>query len=236
MTADVTKLPPADPFFALAPELKLHQSKIDGAFLVNSRDVARVFLRDDHHALIQHIMWSISNDPSVWPQWHDEFRMCVDGTIDLTSRGLLSALNHWGFEYEETERHREFSHAWIELVCAKMHEIEAKTGINPVIEKFKQLGLHPHYFTADGRQCCDECRQPLPQGPVLHDELWAAIAQPDPEYTFLCFACIEKRLDRGRTQADLKVCPFNAGWISFDGADVAALQFARGRQLLPDEP
>jgi hypothetical protein len=26
MTADVVKLPPADPIFALAPELKLHQS------------------------------------------------------------------------------------------------------------------------------------------------------------------------------------------------------------------
>ena len=41
MTADVVKLPPADPIFALAPELKLHQSEIDGALVVNSREFAR---------------------------------------------------------------------------------------------------------------------------------------------------------------------------------------------------
>jgi hypothetical protein len=232
MTAEIVKLPPADPFFALAPELELHQSKLDGVLVVNSREVARVFFRDDHQQLLRHITWSISCDHSVWPQWRDEFRMCADGTVDITSRGLLSALNHWGFEYEETERHREFSVAWIKLVCATMKEIEAKTGVNPVIEKFKQMGIHPHYFTADGRQCCDECRQPLPAGPVLHDDLWATIKGPD-DHTFLCFDCIEKRLGRPLTQADLKVCPFNAGWISFDGADVAALQFARGRRLLP---
>jgi hypothetical protein len=72
-----------------------------------------------------------------------------------------------------------------------------------------------------------------PAGPVLHDELWATIAPPDTD-GFLCFDCIEKRLGRGLTQADLKICPFNAGWISFDGADVAALQFARGRRLRHD--
>jgi hypothetical protein len=86
------------------------------------------------------------------------------------------------------------------------------------------------YFTKDGRECCDDCRYPLPAGPTLHDELWATIAQPD---AFLCFDCTEKRLGRRLTQADLKVCPFNAGWISFDGADVVALQFAHGRRLLP---
>ena len=42
MTADITNLPPRDPFFALAPELKLHLSEDDGALVVNSREVARV--------------------------------------------------------------------------------------------------------------------------------------------------------------------------------------------------
>jgi hypothetical protein len=77
---------------------------------------------------------------------------------------------------------------------------------------------------------CRDCRHVLPMGPMLHDELWATIAQLE---EFLCLDCIEKRLGRGLTQADLKVCPFNAGWVAFDGADVVALQFARGRQLLP---
>jgi hypothetical protein len=92
-------------------------------------------------------------------------------------------------------------------------------------------GVRMGYVTEDGfRQCCDDCQQPLPAGPALHDELWTSIAQPD---AFLCFACFEKRLGRPLTQADLKTCAFNAGWISFDGADVAAMQFARGRRLLP---
>jgi hypothetical protein len=234
MTADIVKLPPPDPVFALVPELKLHLSEIDGAFVTNSREVARVFFRDDHQALIRHIMWSISCDRSVWPQWHDEFRMCADGTVDMTSRGLNSALSHWGFEYEDTPRHREFTHAWIEMVCAKMREIEAKTGINPVIGAFKKffpdIGMG-YVSNGEFRQCCCECDQSLPAGPVLHDELWATIARhPD---AYLCFDCTETRLGRGLTQADLKVCPFNAGWISFDGADVAAMQFARGRRLLP---
>src|SRR5262249_39984465 len=99
--ANVTTLPPRDPIFALAPELQLRQSTLAGQLVGNSREVARVFLRDDHPALIQHIMWSISSDRSVWPQWQDEFRMRADGTVDITSRGLLSALNHWGFDYEE---------------------------------------------------------------------------------------------------------------------------------------
>lgn len=114
---NVAAFPPRDPIFALAPELQLRVSETDGELVVNSREVARVFLRDDHRA-----------------------------------------------------------------------------------------------------------------GPMLHDEVWATIAAPE---AFLCLACIEKRLGRGLTQDDLTSCPFNAGWIDFDGADVAAMQFARGRRLLP---
>jgi hypothetical protein len=194
--------------------------------------VARVFFRDDHQQVIRHIMWNIWNDP-MQPNYHDEFRQHPDGTVDITSRGLLEALNHWGFEYEETERHREFTHAWIDLVCARMHEIEAKTGVNPVISAFKKffpdIGMG-YVSNGEFHQCCCECDQPLPAGPVLHDELWATIAKhPD---AYLCFDCTEKRLGRPLTQADLKICPFNAGWIAFDGADVTAMQFARGRSLL----
>jgi len=70
-------------------------------------------------------------------------------------------------------------------------------------------------------------------GPILRDELWAAIAHED---AFLRLDCIERRLGRPLTQADLIPCPFNAGWISFAGADVAAMQFAHGRRLLPEHP
>jgi hypothetical protein len=87
------------------------------------------------------------------------------------------------------------------------------------------------------RQCCDDCDLPQPAGPMLYDKLWRSILKSDSEWPWLCFDCIEKRfekrLGRGLTQADLKVCPFNAGWISFDGAGEAAMQFARGRRLLP---
>jgi hypothetical protein len=233
MTADVVKLPASDPIFALAPELKLHQSELDGTLVVNSREVARVFLRDDHGALIRHIMWSIWNDP-MQPDYHDEFRQRPDGTVDMTSHGLLSALHHWGFEYEYTERHDEFMSAWSKWVSAKAQEIEAKTGVNPMVKALEKIGLYPHYFTHDGRQCCDDCKLPKPAGPMLYDNLWRSITKSDSEWPWLCFDCTEARLGRPLTQADLKPCPFNAGWISFDGADVAAMQFARGRRLLPE--
>jgi hypothetical protein len=229
MTADVVKLPPADPIFALAPELRLHLSEIDGALLTNSREVARVFLRDDHQQLIRHIMRRIWNDP-MQPNYHDEFQQCPDGTVDITSKGLLSALSHWGFEYEETTRHREFSDAWADMVCARAREIAAEIGVNPLHQKMEELFGPAHYFTDDGRERCHVCRHLLPAGPVLHDELWATIAD---RHMLLCFDCIERRLGRSLTQADLTVCAFNAGWLSFDGADVVAMQFARGRRLLP---
>ena len=237
MTAEVSKLPPRDPIFALAPELWLHQSKLDGQLVVNSREVARVFLRDDQGSVIRHIMWSISCDRSVWPQWHDEFRQRPDGTVDITSRGLLSALSHWGFEYQQSKRHCEFMGDWADLITNIGHEIEAKTGVNPILEGFKKffpgLRMLKHDAYGELRECCQDCSEPVLAGPVLHDELWATVAPPDTD-GFLCFACFEKRLGRPLTQADLQRCPFNAGWVEFDGADVAALQFARGRRLLPE--
>jgi hypothetical protein len=233
MTADVVKLPTPDPIFALVPELKLHSSEIDGALVTNSREVARVFFRDNHRDLIGHIMWLIWNR-SMRSNYHNEFRQRPDGTVDITPDGLLSATSHWGFEYEESERHREFTHAWIGLVSATMREIKAKTGINPMHQKMQELfgPLRCFKRVGDGdevRECCQDCIQPVPAGPMLHDELWAAIAEPD---AFLCFDCIEKRLGRRLTQGDLTVCPFNAGWVEFPG-DVVAMQFACGRQLLP---
>src|SRR5262245_30265871 len=79
-------------------------------------------------------------------------------------------------------------------------------------------------------RCCDECHKPEDSGPMLHNDLWATIARPD---ELLCFACTEERLGRRLTQTDLTDCPFNAGWIPFNSADVAARCFAPGRRLLP---
>jgi hypothetical protein len=52
MSADITTLPPRDPIFALAPELKLHLSDVDGQLVVNSREVARVFFHHNHRCLL----------------------------------------------------------------------------------------------------------------------------------------------------------------------------------------
>jgi hypothetical protein len=69
---------------------------------------------------------------------------------------------------------------------------------------------------------------------MLRDEVWATIAKPElvrcdpvePDLfswadvpcfqqveTFLCFACIERRLGRQLTQEDLNRSVWNAGWI-----------------------
>src|SRR5262249_6931038 len=96
MTADVVNLPPADPIFALAPELKLHQSKIDGALVANSREVARVFFHRKHRRVLRKIMRDIWHLP-MRPDCRDWFRLRADGSIDITSGGLTLALGGWGF-------------------------------------------------------------------------------------------------------------------------------------------
>jgi hypothetical protein len=227
MTADVVKLPPADPIFALVPELRLRISAVTGRPVVNSREVARVFFHRKHRRVLRKIMQDIWH-LKMRPDRRDWFRLSADGTIDLTSDGFTLALGGWGFR---NKRVNEFTFQYIQLLQATAAEYEARTGVNPITEGIKKFfpGVRMGYVTEDGfRQCCDDCQQPLPAGPVLHDELWTSIAQPD---AFLCFDCIEKRLGRPLTQVDLTVCAFNAGWISFDGADVAAMQ--RGRRLLP---
>jgi len=231
MTAAVTALPPPDPIFALAPELKLHWSVLDGRLVVSSREVARVFFHPRHRRVLRKIMQDIWEMP-MQPETRDWFRRQADGTIDMTSDGLSVALGGWGFR---NKRVLQFTIGWVQLVSATAKEIEAKTGLNPITEGIKKFfpGLRWRRFTHDGHQCCDDCEFPLPAGPMLHDELWATVAEPD---AFLCLDCIEKRLGRPLTQGDLTVCPFNAGWISFGGADVAAMQFARGRRLLPESP
>jgi hypothetical protein len=78
---------------------------------------------------------------------------------------------------------------------------------------------------------CDDCGTQTSGGPVLRDELWGTITTTqtvpvpsDPEQpflfpifryfdSFLCLACIERRLGRQLTQEDLGTpCPWNTGW------------------------
>ena len=204
MTAAVTALPPPDPIFALAPELKLHWSALDGRLVVNSREVARVFFRGSHQRVVRKIMQDIWDTP-MRPDFEDIFRPCADGSIDMTSPSLDVALSHWGFGFRN-KRVRQFNNMMAQLVCTTAKEVEAKTGTNPLIEGMKEFfpGVRSLYRTKDGDRCCDDCRLPLPAGPVLHDELWATIAEP---HTFLCLDCIEKRLGRQLTQGDLTMCP-----------------------------
>lgn len=60
---NVTALPPRDPIFALAPELKLHRFEFDGALVVNSREVARVFFHRKHRRVLRKIMKDIWHMP-----------------------------------------------------------------------------------------------------------------------------------------------------------------------------
>src|SRR5215471_961380 len=115
MTADITNLPPRDPIYALAPELRLHLSEVDGALVVNSREVARVFFHRKHRRVVRKIMRDIWHHPMRPERWH-RFRPREDGTIDMTSDGLVLALCGWGFR--KRKRVNEFVHGWVELVCA----------------------------------------------------------------------------------------------------------------------
>jgi hypothetical protein len=95
---------------------------------------------------------------------------------------------------------------------------------------------------------------------MLRNEVWATIAPPkletvpcDPDpfawfghpdlfpifrkvETFLCFACIERRLGRQLTQEDLNISPWNAGWINYEDwneRNEGMQWWARDRRLLP---
>ena len=178
MTAAVTALPPPDPIFALVPELNLHWSALDGRLVVSSREVARVFFRGRHQRLVHKIMQDIWDMP-MRPDFEDIFRPCADGSIDMTSHGLDVALSHWGFGLRN-KRVDQFCNMMAQLVCTRAKEIEAKTGVNPLLEGIKKFlpGVRSLYRTRDGERCCDECRLPERAGPMLHDELWAMIAEP----------------------------------------------------------
>jgi hypothetical protein len=221
MTAEVVKLKPPDPIFALVPELKLHLSEIDGALVVNSREVARVF-GPKHPRLLRRLARCIEvcnrYGSASW------YRPRADGTIDMTAQGLMLAVKPRG------KRAAQFVVEWALLLGDLDDKYEARTGRSLIATA---IGVPFHYFTPDGRQCCDDCRLAKGGGPMLHDALWHSIAT-DPD-TFLCFDCTEKRLGRRLTQADLIACPFNAGWLEFSDANVVAMQFARGRRLLPPD-
>jgi hypothetical protein len=148
MTAAVTALPPPDPIFALAPELKLHWSALDGRLVVNSREVARVFFRGSHQRVVRKIMQDIWDAP-MRPDFEDIFRPCADGSIDMTSHGLDVALSHWGFGFRN-KRVRQFNNMMAQLVCTTAKEVEAKTGTNPLIEGMKRFfpGVRSLYRTA----------------------------------------------------------------------------------------
>jgi hypothetical protein len=67
------------------------------------------------------------------------------------------------------------------------------------------------------KRCADCASHSL--GPMLLDDLWAAIARP---HDRLCLHCIERRLGRPLYESDLLHCPANAGWRDFDPALWAA--------------
>ena len=77
----------------------------------------------------------------------------------------------------------------VDRVCARWRK-----RFTEGIKKFFP-GLRPLYFTHDGDRC-DDCHLPVRAGPILHDGLWATIAEP---HAFLCLDCTEKRLGRPLT-------------------------------------
>jgi hypothetical protein len=141
MTATVTR----DPVFALAPEMKLHLSEVDSALVVNSREVSRVFGRR-HRLLIRitlETIWVLSKRPDR----DGNFRLRADGTIDMTSQGFeWAVLQHTPMR---SKRGRKFIHDWCRLVCVQMRECEARTGIHPIVEALKKLGVEPVSFAPE---------------------------------------------------------------------------------------
>ena len=105
--------------------------------------------------------------------------------------------------------------------------------------EFRKVGRAPARGDQDAgmtwhAQTCDDCGGHTSGGPMLRDELWASIAKPrvvrvepvEPDLfswadvpcfrdaeTFLCHACIERRLGRRLFQDDLNTSAWNVGWM-----------------------
>jgi hypothetical protein len=69
------------------------------------------------------------------------------------------------------------------------------------------------------RWLCQVCKERQGHGPVLHDEIWAAITplRQRGYSDLMCLECMQKRatkkLGRKLTVQDLTECPFNAEWL-----------------------
>src|SRR6516225_6047740 len=130
MTADIVTLAARDPIFRLAAELRLHLSETDGRLMVNSREVARVFFHRRHRPLLRKIMEGMWNIP-MRPDWEGQFRMLADGSVEMTAPALALALGGWGCR---NKRVVQFHIDWVNLVCAKADEQEARTDVNFLTE------------------------------------------------------------------------------------------------------
>jgi hypothetical protein len=72
---------------------------------------------------------------------------------------------------------------------------------------------------------CQICKQRSGHGPVVHDEIWAAIT-PAARFrgyrALMCLECMQwratKKLGRKLTPQDLTACPWNAEWLTGEAA------------------
>jgi hypothetical protein len=144
---NITTLPPRDPVFALAPELRLHLSERDGALVVNSREVSRVFHRR-HRRILCNIMREIWDLPKR-PDRDGYFRLRADGTIDMTSEGFVYAMTQSRWRWR-SKRGQKFVDDWDVLFLAMLDEYRAKTGISLLAEGIRKiLGLEPVSFSPE---------------------------------------------------------------------------------------
>lgn len=224
-TTTIITLAAPDPIFALCPGLPARCDD-DGELVTNSRDIAKYF-GQRHRRVIKKILDESWHAPLRPPA---PFRFRADETIDLNAEGLVMVMMsvrwRWG-----KGRGDDFLDGFIELICRCTKDYAVRTGDRARFDLGRMLGIATYVRDDDGemQRLCDDCRWPKDAGPMLRDEVWATIAKPG---AYLCFACIESRLARPLTQADLTPCPFNAGWLPYATIDPAAAQFAIGRTLL----
>jgi len=84
--------------------------------------------------------------------------------------------------------------------------VEIRPGVLFKTVHYKEMEFHQQ------RRLCMDCREPFPESPVLTEKVWRV----DLGFTIgiTCVPCIEKRLGRELTQADLKPnAPINEPWL-----------------------
>jgi hypothetical protein len=145
----------------------------------------------------QHCVATLCDDDDAWRL---QFELADDRAVTLTywKNGDLPSVSIWqgSIQWDSNDY--------------------AQNATPEEFEDWAKVALGAMSPDCERRWLCQICKERDGGGPMLHDEIWAAIKVfPDPGYSDrMCFECMQKRateiIGRKLTVQDLTDCPYNS--------------------------